>query len=518
MQSCTRTAVINGSYPQLVDIECTVTSGFAGLQLIGNTSDLCRDGKERAKTALEGLGFRLGQKRILINLAPADSRKEGNHFDLPIAVSLAILLKDREPLQNASQWLFAAELGLDGSLRPVRAVIPLALMAMEQGLKGIVLPAANREEIGILRRLPQGSSPRVDFLFFEHLSEVISWLFEGIEPTRPTTIQDDKILAASRNFSDMHMAASMQDLAVCAAVGRHNVLLRGTPGSGKSMFAQRLPSLLPTLSAQHHFEVLQLYSLKWEKLPDGIVRGIPPIRTPHHSSSAQALLGTAESPGDMALAHGGVLFLDELTEFRRDLLESLREPLETGCLHISRAQRKASWRADLQLIAACNNCPCGYAGSRKHNCLCAPQKVISYLSKLSGPLLDRIDIHFSMPEMESTLLNPLPEGQQERLFIRSEKARLFMEERNRIFGVLFNRDLKLEHLLEARNLEGEDKAWLIELMEAHRLSTRAFLKSLRVARTLADMDGTPQLSRDHFVKALGWQRPADPVQMIPRLS
>lgn len=523
MQSCTRTAVIQGSSPRLVDIESTVTSGFAGLQLVGNTSDLCRDGKERAKTALEGLGFRLGQKRILINLAPADCRKEGNHFDLPIAVSLAILISEREPRQVASEWLFAAELGLDGSLRPVRAVIPLALVALEHGLKGIVLSEANREEINTLRKLPQGSAPDVSFLFFRNLSEVFRWLFEDERPQAESLLREESPGASQQTgdftFEDMHMTESMKTLAVCAAVGRHNMLLRGTPGSGKSMFAQRLPSLLPLLPAQHHFEVLQLYSLKWEKIPESIVRGIPPIRNPHHSSSPQALLGTADVPGDMALAHGGVLFLDELTEFRRDLLESLREPLETGALHISRAQGKAIWRADLQLITACNNCPCGNAGSKVNECKCGAHKVQAYLNRLSGPLMDRIDIHFTMPEVECKFFNPVPEGQHEQLLAATERARRFMTHRNEAFGVTINRDLKMDQLLASNNLDEREKAGVLKLMGQQKLSARAFLKSLRVARTLADMEERPLFNRSHFLRAITWQqRQSEPVRMIPQLS
>lgn len=511
MESLTRTAAIDGPEPVLVTVECSVTSGFAGLQLIGNTSDLCRDGKERAKSALEKLGYRFGQKRILINLAPADCRKEGNHFDLPIAVSLAALERDEPMAVEPHTWLFAAELSVDGKLRPIKALIPMALAALQGGLKGMVLAGAHRREMATLKKLP-ALDGQLEPLFFDHLEEVMQWLFHGVLPTVTAGSADryppsDEAFGHEKDFDDMLLSPELENLALTAAVGRHSLLLRGSPGAGKSMFAQRLPSILPSLAPKVHFEVLQIYSLQHQILPAELLRGRPPFRHPHHSASAQALLGTADEPGDLALAHGGLLFLDEIPEFRRDLLESLREPLEQRMIFVSRAQRKTRWPASLQFVAACNNCPCGWYGSSKRLCRCSTQKILKYAQRLSGPLLDRIDIHFTMPELNQEQwfnASSLSRGQTRALRERVERAREFSLRRNEKWGGASNAELGSEALAQALECTEERyRSYLIELA-GRRLSNRAMMRCLRVARTLADLDAKPAVEPEHLAKAMPW--------------
>lgn len=508
MESLTRTAAIDGPEPVLVTVECSLTSGFAGLQLVGNTSELCRDGKERAKAALEKLGYRFGQKRILINLAPADCRKEGNHFDLPIAVSLAALERDQPMAQEAHGWLFAAELSLDGKLRPIKALIPLALAALRGGLKGLVLAGAHRQEMATLKKLP-ALEGQLQPLFFDHLEEVLKWLFEGTMPPATSIAHPlGETAAQGRDFDDMLLSPELEDLAVAAAAGRHSLLLRGTPGAGKSMFAQRLPSILPRLDSQVHFETLQVYSLQHQTLPRDLLLGRPPFRTPHHSASAQAVLGTAEEPGELALAHGGLLFLDELPEFRRDLLESLREPLEQRMIHVSRAQRKARWPASLQFIAACNNCPCGWYGSAKRLCRCSTQKILKYAQRLSGPLLDRIDIHFTMPEVSHELWlrgGLQTPGRTQSLRTRVERARERALRRNEAWGQGHNAELAAEYLPEALACSEELYRGYLQELAGRRLSNRAMVRCLRVSRTLADLDESVAVKPQHLEPALRWQ-------------
>ncbi|RZA16212.1 MAG: hypothetical protein EOP10_25010 [Proteobacteria bacterium] len=254
IQSLTRTATARGTEAELVTIECTTTSGFAGLQLVGNISDLCRDGKERAKTVLEGLGFKMGHKRILINFSPADSRKEGNHFDLPIAISLAGLVAGKPVVHNPNDWLFAAELGLDGRLRPSRAAVPLMLTAMENGLKGAIFAAENAAEIRALMQVSKLHSKNFQYYCFERLEEVLAFVFDGVKPFVDPGDEEEFVPVKVKNFDDMYLDDRLQRIAVCFAVGRHSLLLRGTPGSGKSMFASRLPSLLPRLAANIHLD------------------------------------------------------------------------------------------------------------------------------------------------------------------------------------------------------------------------------------------------------------------------
>jgi magnesium chelatase family protein len=512
MQTLTRTAALEGPDPIIIDVECCTTSGFAGLQLVGNTSELLRDGKERAKTALEKLGFKLGHKRILINLAPADLRKEGNHFDLPIALSLACLASEKPPLHTAADYLFAAELSLDGQLRPIRAAVPLALAAIKHGLKGIVLASANAPEIEAMQRLFTDAQTSVQFLFFEQLRDVLAWLYDDQRPLRQRDDHDHADGAAEiADYDDMHLPPELKQLALTCAVGRHSLLLRGSPGAGKSMFITRLPSILPPMNRQEHFQALQTYSMYQSFVPIPILKGRPPFRHPHHSSSPQALLGTALEPGDLSLAHGGVLFLDELPEFRRDLLEALREPLENGLVNISRAQKKCQWPARVQFLAACNNCPCGWYGSRRHECRCPSNRLIAYWARISGPILDRIDIHFNVPEMEQPAIQLFaspenaPKGQTAKLRESVARCVEFAAARHAELGVRANAEISADQMPAASGCTAQQFDALLEIFIPLRLSNRAILRSLRVARTLADLDGSEAIRTQHVRKAVSWQ-------------
>jgi magnesium chelatase family protein len=512
MQTLTRTAALEGPDPIIIDVECCTTSGFAGLQLVGNTSELLRDGKERAKTALEKLGFKLGHKRILINLAPADLRKEGNHFDLPIALSLACLACETPPLHSPASYLFAAELSLDGQLRPIRAAVPLALAAIKNGLKGIVLARANAPEIEAMRRLFSEAQQSVEYLFFDQLHDVLAWLYEDHGPLRTGLECEDRgATEHERDFDDMHLLPEMRQLALACAAGRHSLLLRGSPGAGKSMFITRLPSILPAMNRHEHFQALQTYSMHQSFVPHSILRGRPPFRHPHHSSSPQALLGTALEPGDLSLAHGGVLFLDELPEFRRDLLEALREPLENGLVNISRAQKKCQWPARVQFLAACNNCPCGWYGSTRHECRCPSNRLTAYWGRLSGPILDRIDIHFNVPEPDQPAIQLFanaehaPKGQTHKLREAVERCLEFAAARHAALGVRTNAEITAEQMPAAAGCSMPQFEELLEIFIPLRLSNRAILRGLRVARTLADLEESEPIRLAHVRKAVSWQ-------------
>lgn len=499
MQSLTRTATVDGTEAVLVTIECTTTSGFAGMQLVGNISDLCRDGKERAKTVLENLGFKMGHKRILINFSPAHCRKEGNHFDLPIAISLAALTGTKELAHDPKDWLFAAELGLDGSLRPATGIVPLILTAIDEGLKGVVIAEENAAEMLALREVAKLHESDFQFLCFKTLEEVLFWLYDGHRPSSDRFDERFEEMEAIPNFDDMYLDKTLKRIAVCFASGRHSLILQGTPGSGKSMFAQRLPSLIPPLNNSTHLDVLRIHSLTSHKIPKTILQGNAPFRQPHHSTNPYALLGTAEQPGEMSLAHGGILFLDELPEFRKDFLEALREPLETGALHISRAQKKLVWKARVQLVAAHNRCPCGYSGSKRIECRCGSQKILNYEAKLSGPLLERIDMHHKMQEMSPTLFSQNIPKQSASMIEHVQKTRIFMFDR---WGVeKENCQASFEEILESSRINEQERKDLTEYLEVRRISSRSILRLLRVARTLADMDQSLSLTQSHINEA-----------------
>ncbi|MBC7661525.1 MAG: YifB family Mg chelatase-like AAA ATPase [Chitinophagaceae bacterium] len=503
MQSLTRTATVDGTEAILVTIESTTTSGFAGLQLVGNISDLCRDGKERAKTVLENLGYKMGHKRILINFSPADSRKEGNHFDLPIAISLAVLLSTKEAVENTKDWLFAAEIGLDGSLRPSRGIIPLILAAMKEGLNGVVISAENAKEVEALQQVTSLHGRAFRFLCFDGLEDVLKWLFEGMAPS--SALPDVRIDDVEKpdDFDDMFLTPDLQRLALCFAIGRHSLLLRGSPGCGKSMFAQRLPCLLPAVLSDIHIDCLRIHSLVTDRIPDSILRGEPPFRSPHHTCSPQALLGTADQPGELSLAHGGILFLDELPEFRRDLLEALREPLETGYLNISRAHKKLRWHSRVQLIAACNNCPCGYMDSKRRLCLCSTQQRLNYNARLSGPLLERIDIHYRMPELKPSQFSKSILKQTHRLLETVETSRHFMYKR---WGSQTdNASVTLDQIFESSLIDNNRRQNIMEDLEKLQVSSRSTLRLMRLARTLADIDRSEGIGFEHIREAAAFR-------------
>jgi magnesium chelatase family protein len=379
-------------------------------------------------------------------------------------------------------------------------------------LKGIVLASANAPEIEAMQRLFTDAQTSVEFLFFEQLRDVLAWLYDDQSPLRLTEDHEPCETAPEpADFDDMHLPPELKQLALACAVGRHSLLLRGSPGAGKSMFITRLPSILPPMNRQEHFQALQTYSMYQSFVPLPILKGRPPFRHPHHSSSPQALLGTAVEPGDLSLAHGGVLFLDELPEFRRDLLEALREPLENGLVNISRAQKKCQWPARVQFLAACNNCPCGWYGSKRHECRCPSNRLVAYWARISGPILDRIDIHFNVPELEQPAIQLFaspgnaPKGQTEKL--RESVARCvdFAAVRHAELGVRANAEITADQMPAASACTAEQFDSLLEIFIPLRLSNRAILRSLRVARTLADLDGSLAIRTQHVRKAVSWQ-------------
>jgi magnesium chelatase family protein len=549
MENCAYTAALINGEAILLKLECSYARGFAGTQLLGNVGDLCRDGKERAKTVLENHGFALPAKRIVINISPADIRKDGNHYDLPMAMCLLHLLAEKSLNFNPQKWLFAGEIGLDGDLRPIAGVVPFALAAVAAGFTGMVVAESNLPELDLLRNLSGEKFQSMLHFGFSNFAGLLQWCCPTLqiapairqiapaiarremgveikcgestraEPKqraieRGNNISQKGDFISQKNFNDMLLEPLLEQVALVAAVGMHHLLLRGVPGAGKSMFAERLVSILPNMGVKEHLEALKIHSSHSQVLNPQLLEGVPPMRAPHHQASAAAIIGTADQPGELSLAHGGILFLDEITEFRRDLLEALREPLQTGKLQISRANNKIERLAQVLLIAACNNCPCGWYGSEQRPCCCPIQKVQAYLQKLSGPLMDRIDLQVNMRESHTDtsqlflcLFDQQLEGSDRTALMRKKviEARKFAFLRNQEFGFVFNRDIPSHQLFVLSGLSSKEFHEIVSDVIPPLLSRRSLLKVLKISRTLADLDQEVAIRKSDVLLALSWQ-------------
>lgn len=511
------TAQYHGNSCQLVEVQSHLSNGYSGVTTVGNISKTCQDGVERARVALEKCGIDLPAQKLVLSFAPASLRKDGNQFDLPMAVSIAKLLEEGH-YSSLPNCLYVGELDLLGNVKTVKSLVSFILLAVEKGIPNIICPLANRDSVRALLHLREDLLKEVDFYFVEDLAQVLR-LLDSRDPRtgcwKPhqqssPTLAESAGLAEGLTFDDMVLSEEMERAALVTTVGKHNVLLRGCPGSGKSMWASRLASIQPKLSRYDHMENLKIYSSVGEPIDTSVLIGRPPFRSPHHQASAAAILGTPYQAGELTLSYGGLLFLDELPEFRRDLLEALREPLETGEIQISRANQKVIWKSKTQLIAACNNCPCGWFGSSVQRCTCSISKLTHYYQKLSGPLLDRIDIHilFSKPQVQSmgVFAHRSKKSVSKSSLIKNKvnEAIAFSEDRLINMNVSANSQLSASNLLEAFAMDTRQFEKLTRGLLSYYKSTRGLLRALKVARTLADIDPSTSVKAEHLEQAKQW--------------
>lgn len=501
MVAHTSTVILHGIQSHSVDVQVQITPGLPSFQIVGLPNSAIRESKERVRGAFHALGFSLPAKRITVNLSPANLNKEGSHIDFPIAVALLIALKVI-PQDSAERALFMGEIALDGTLTPTTGALPSAIHGVTHGFDSLYLPTQNAAEAAW--------AEGINVYAIGTLTEFLRHI-KGEEvkmPTKPLlNMQEREGGAPLLDMRDIKGQESLKRAAEIAMAGGHNMLMCGAPGSGKSMLAARLNTLSAPLSASEALEVSMVHSIAGMIGKEGLVTQ-KPFREPHHSASAVALCGGGlkAGPGEMSLAHRGILFLDELPEFPRPVLETLRQPLESGEITVSRANHHVTYPSRFQLIAAMNPCPCGYSGHPKVKCTCTPHQVLAYKNRLSGPLLDRIDIHvYVEPVQIRSLSLPSPKEGSADIKARIEVAQKIQEERYKDTPFKRNAELAGKALEDFMCIDSESQDFFTRAAEKYNLSARAYHRTLKVARTIADLEGSEPILKGHLIEALAYR-------------
>lgn len=499
MSSKILSSAVIGLDAEIIEVEADTGGGEYGtFSIVGLPDTAVSESRERVRSAIKNSHLDFPKIKVTVNLAPADLKKHGPSYDLPIAVSVLIATNKLSVNHDFSKMLFVGELALSGELRPINGILPITIKAQKKGIEDIFIPAGNIREASLVKN--------INIIPIKSLKELINHL-RGTEKITPSPKKELKLINQEIIYDMSHIKGqeNVKRAMEIAAAGAHNMMMGGPPGSGKTLIARTMPSILPDLSFEEALEITKIYSVAGQLSRDDSLVTSRPFRSPHHTSSGTALVGggTWPKPGEISLAHRGVLFLDEFPEFSRKTLENLRQPLEDGVVNISRVAGNLQFPAKFILVAAMNPCPCGFQTDPDKECLCSQSQIINYNKKISGPILDRIDIHIEVPRVEFDKLNTDEKGETSQIIKqRIQKARNIQTERFKNTSFFTNAEMTSEITKKFCNLNEESKQIIKNAVNQLHLSARSYFRILKLARTIADLEQKNNIETNHLSEAL----------------